>query len=114
MDLTAHRVFRNKREVHVGPIEFKLLQHLMSHPCQVFSRRQLLERVWGRDIHVILRTIDVHMSRLRKALNEGNEANYIRTVRAVGYSLDAGMRPAACSLTSSDGRFFQTDGGVRD
>lgn len=89
MDLTAHRVFRNKREVHVGPIEFKLLQHLMSHPWQVFSRRQLLERVWGRDIHVILRTIDVHMSRLRKALNEGNEANYIRTVRAVGYSLDA-------------------------
>ena len=89
MDVKAHRLFRNNREVHVGPIEFRLLRHLMNHPCEVFSRRQLLQCVWGRDIHVILRTVDVHMSRLRRALNEGNEPNYIRTVRAVGYSLDA-------------------------
>src|SRR5262245_47674050 len=89
MDVKAHRIFRSNREVHVGPIEFRLLQHLMNHPCQVFSRGQLLQCVWGKDIHVILRAVDVHVSRLRKALNEGNEANYIRTVRAVGYSLDA-------------------------
>jgi two-component system phosphate regulon response regulator PhoB len=89
MDVKAHRLFRNNREIHLGPIEFRLLRHLMYHPCQVFSRRQLLQCVWGGDIHVILRTVDVHMSRLRKALNDGNEPNYIRTVRAVGYSLDA-------------------------
>jgi len=89
MDVKAHRIFRNDREVHVGPIEFQLLRHLMNHPREVFSRRQLLQCVWGKDIHVILRTVDVHMSRLRKALNEGNAPNYIRTVRAVGYSLDA-------------------------
>jgi two-component system phosphate regulon response regulator PhoB len=88
MDVKAHRIFRNKREIHVGPIEFRLLQHLMSYPCQAFSRRQLLECVWGRDIHVTLRTVDVHMSRLRKALNGASEDNYIRTVRGVGYSLD--------------------------
>jgi two-component system phosphate regulon response regulator PhoB len=88
MDVKAHRIFRNRREVHVGPIEFRLLQYLINHPCQVFSRRQLLECVWGRDIHVVLRTVDVHMSRLRKALNDRNETDYIRTVRAIGYSLD--------------------------
>lgn len=88
MDVKAHRIFRNRREIHVGPIEFRLLQHLMSYPCQAFSRRQLLECVWGRDIHVTLRTVDVHMSRLRKALNGAKEDNYIRTVRGVGYSLD--------------------------
>lgn len=88
MDVKAHRIFRNKREIQVGPIEFRLLQHLMSYPCQAFSRRQLLECVWGRDIHVTLRTVDVHISRLRKALNGANEGNYIRTVRGVGYSLD--------------------------
>ena len=89
MDVKAHRLFRNNREIHVGPLEFRLLQHLMNHPAQVFSRRQLLQCVWAKDIHVILRTVDVHVSRLRKALNDGNEPNYIRTVRAIGYSLDA-------------------------
>jgi len=89
MDVKAHRLFRNNREIHVGPLEFRLLQYLMNHPAQVFSRRQLLQCVWAKDIHVILRTVDVHVSRLRKALNDGNEPNYIRTVRAIGYSLDA-------------------------
>jgi len=109
MDVKAHRLFRNNREVHVSPIEFRLLRHLMNHPCQVFSRRQLLQCVWGKDIHVILRTVDVHISRLRKALNEGDTPNYIRTVRAVGYSLDAQPDSEAIKRRRMLGRSANSD-----
>ncbi len=88
MDLVAHRVRRGDREVHLGPTEFRLLRHLLQNPGRVFSREQLLDAVWGRDVYVEPRTVDVHIRRLRKALNDGNETDLIRTVRSAGYALD--------------------------
>ena len=88
VDRAAHRVRRAGREVHLGPTEYRLLEHFMQHPRRVFSRSQLLDAVWGDDVHVEERTVDVHVGRLRKALNEGHQADAIRTVRAAGYSLD--------------------------
>ncbi len=87
MDLSAHRVRRNEREVHLGPTEFRLLRHFMEHPGRVFSREQLLDTVWGRDVEVELRTVDVHIRRLRQALNKAGETDAIRTVRSAGYAL---------------------------
>ncbi|HBK92378.1 MAG TPA: DNA-binding response regulator, partial [Parvularcula sp.] len=75
-------------EVHLGPTEFRLLDHLIQHPGRVFSREQLLNAVWGSDVFVEVRTVDVHVGRLRKALTKNNDADPIRTVRAAGYSLD--------------------------
>ncbi|WP_142847433.1 phosphate regulon transcriptional regulator PhoB [Telmatospirillum sp. J64-1] len=88
MDLTGHRVTRGGRSIHLGPTEFRLLQFLLQHPGCVFSREELLNAVWGPDIYVEPRTVDVHIRRLRKALNAGEEADLIRTVRAAGYALD--------------------------
>ncbi|MFO1037019.1 MAG: phosphate regulon transcriptional regulator PhoB [Geminicoccaceae bacterium] len=88
MDLAAHRVFRGEREVHLSPTEFRLLRHFLEHPGRVFSRTQLLDRVWGSDLEVELRTVDATIRRLRRALNLGTEADLLRTVRAEGYSLD--------------------------
>lgn len=90
MDRVSHRVKRAGREVHLGPTEFRILDHLMQHPGRVFSREQLLDAAWGSDVYVEARTVDVHIGRLRKALNEGEEADPIRTVRSAGYSLDVG------------------------
>ena len=92
MDLTAHRVRRGARSVHLGPTEFRLLHHFLKHPKRVFSREQLLDAVWGRDVYVELRTVDVHIRRLRRAINNGSETDLIRTVRSAGYALD---RPQA-------------------
>ncbi len=90
MDRVAHRVKRAGREVHLGPTEFRLLEHLMRHPGRVFSREQLLDAVWGSDVYVEARTVDVHIGRLRKALNADTDAHDpIRTVRSAGYSIDA-------------------------
>ncbi|CDK97778.1 DNA-binding response regulator in two-component regulatory system with PhoR (or CreC) [Magnetospirillum gryphiswaldense MSR-1 v2] len=89
MDLAAHRVTRGDRPVHLGPTEFRLLQFFMQHPGNVFSREELLNAVWGPDIYVEPRTVDVHIRRLRKALNGDNDADIIRTVRAAGYALDS-------------------------
>ena len=88
MDRVAHRVKRGGAEVHLGPTEFRLLDHLMQHPGRVFSREQLLDAVWGSDVYVEARTVDVHIGRLRKALNGKTDADPIRTVRSAGYSLD--------------------------
>ena len=88
MDLAAHRVMRGSRAVHLGPTEFRLLRHLLEHSGRVFSREQLLDAVWGHDVYVEPRTVDVHIRRLRKALNGPHEADLIRTVRSAGYSLD--------------------------
>ena len=88
IDRAAHRVKRGAREVHLGPTEFRLLDYLMQHPGRVFSREQLLDAVWGSDVYVEARTVDVHIGRLRKALNEGAGEDPIRTVRSAGYSLD--------------------------
>ncbi len=92
MDLVAHRVSRDGRSVHLGPTEYRLLQYLLRNPGRVFSREQLLDAVWGRDVYVEARTVDVHIRRLRKALNGEGEVDLIRTVRASGYALD---RPSA-------------------
>jgi two-component system phosphate regulon response regulator PhoB len=88
IDRAAHRVRRGAREVRLGPTEFRLLDYLMQHPGRVFSREQLLDAVWGSDVYVEARTVDVHIGRLRKALNDGFEDDPIRTVRSAGYSLD--------------------------
>ena len=88
IDRVAHRVRRAGKEVHLGPTEFHLLDHLMKHPGRVFSREQLLDAVWGSDVYVEARTVDVHVGRLRKALNVEGTVNPIRTVRSAGYSLD--------------------------
>ena len=88
IDRVAHRVRRGGREVHLGPTEFRLLDYLMQHPGRVFSREQLLDAVWGSDVYVEARTVDVHIGRLRKALNQETEEDPIRTVRSAGYSLD--------------------------
>lgn len=88
VDRTAHRVWRGEQEIHLGPTEFRLLDHLIQHPGRVFSREQLLNAVWGSDVFVEVRTVDVHVGRLRKALTKFNHDDPIRTVRAAGYSLD--------------------------
>jgi two-component system phosphate regulon response regulator PhoB len=88
MDLAAHRVQRNGRAVHLGPTEYRLLEYFMQHPRRVFSREELLDAVWGKDIHVEPRTVDVHIRRLRKSLNGESELDVVRTVRAAGYALD--------------------------
>ena len=89
IDRVAHRVKRDGKEVHLGPTEFRLLDYLMQHPGRVFSREQLLDAVWGSDVYVEVRTVDVHVGRLRKALTvtEGSR-DPIRTVRSAGYALD--------------------------
>jgi two-component system, OmpR family, phosphate regulon response regulator PhoB len=94
MDRVTHRVRRGGREIHLGPTEYKLLDHLMQHPGRVFSREQLLDAVWGSDIYVETRTVDVHVGRLRKALTLEGTADPIRTVRSAGYALEED-KPAA-------------------
>jgi two-component system phosphate regulon response regulator PhoB len=88
MDLSSHRVQRNARPIHLGPTEFRLLEFFMQHPRRVFSREELLDAVWGPDIHVEPRTVDVHIRRLRKSINGPDELDVVRTVRAAGYALD--------------------------
>ena len=89
MDLVRHRVTRDGEKIAVGPTEYKLLRHFLENPERVFSRAQLLDGVWGTDSEIELRTVDVHVRRLRSALNAGGRADLIRTVRSEGYSLDA-------------------------
>src|SRR5262249_38215142 len=88
VDRAAHRVRRGERDVHLGPTEFRLLDHLIQHPGRVFSREQLLDAIWGTDVYVEARTVHVHIGRLRKALNNDGENDPIRTVRSAGYALD--------------------------
>jgi two-component system phosphate regulon response regulator PhoB len=88
LDREKKRVTRAGRPVDLGPTEYRLLEFLMERPGRVFSREQLLDGVWGSDIYIDERTVDVHVGRLRKALNRGEEADPIRTVRGSGYALD--------------------------
>lgn len=88
LDRERRRVFRNSKEVELGPTEFRLLEFLLESPGRVFTREQLLDGVWGRDLYIDERTVDVHVGRLRKALNRGRSADPIRTVRGSGYSWD--------------------------
>ncbi len=88
LDREKKRVHRAEREVHLGPTEFRLLEYLMMSPGRVFTREQLLNAVWGRDVYIDERTVDVHIGRLRKTLTRGKEADPIRTVRGSGYSFN--------------------------
>ncbi|MBZ8135461.1 phosphate regulon transcriptional regulator PhoB [Afifella sp. IM 167] len=88
LDRETLRVFRCGKEIHLGPTEFRLLEFLMRSPGRVFTREQLLNGVWGRDVYVDERTVDVHVGRLRKAINRGRMRDPIRTVRGAGYALN--------------------------
>ncbi|WP_293697423.1 MULTISPECIES: phosphate regulon transcriptional regulator PhoB [unclassified Sphingopyxis] len=90
LDSVAHKVIRGGQTVAMGPTEFRLLRHFMEHPGRVFSRGQLLDSVWGQDSDIELRTVDVHIRRLRKAINLPGTSDIIRTVRSAGYALDSG------------------------
>jgi two-component system phosphate regulon response regulator PhoB len=86
INIGTHKVFRNSKEIKLGPTEFNLLRFFMENISRVFSRQQLLNHVWKHDALVELRTVDVHVRRLRKSLNAGNQKDFIRTVRSAGYS----------------------------
>jgi two-component system phosphate regulon response regulator PhoB len=88
LDRETHRVRRSGRDLHLGPTEFRLLEFLMQSPGRVFTREQMLDSVWGRDVYIDERTVDVHVGRLRKALNQPQKPDPIRTVRGAGYSFD--------------------------
>ena len=88
LDRVSHRIRRGGRELHLGPTEFKLLEFLMQSPGRVFSREQLLDGVWGHDVYIDERTVDVHVGRLRKAINRPRQTDPIRTVRGSGYAFD--------------------------
>ena len=88
MDVAAHRVRRGGQHVPLGPTEFRLLKHFLEHPGRVFSRERLLDAVWSHDPDIDARTVDVHVRRLRQALNTAGQSDLIRTVRSAGYSLD--------------------------
>jgi two-component system phosphate regulon response regulator PhoB len=88
IDRASHKVWRDDKEIHLGPTEFRLLDHLIQHPGRVFSREQLLNAVWGSDVFVEVRTVDVHIGRLRKALNIHKQGDPVRTVRSAGYALE--------------------------
>jgi len=94
VDRASHRVRRGARDIHLGPTEFRLLDHLIRFPGRVFSREQLLDAVWGSDVYVETRTVDVHIGRLRKALNESGKPDPIRTVRSAGYALNESVLSA--------------------
>jgi len=88
LDREKRRVVRSGRPIDLGPTEYRLLQYFLEHPGRVFSREQLLDAVWGRDVYIDERTVDVHVGRLRKMLNAAREQDPIRTVRGAGYALD--------------------------
>ncbi len=89
MDIVSHKVKRGGDTVQLGPTEFRLLRHFLEHPGRVFSRERLLDSVWGHDSYIEPRTVDVHIRRLRKAINLGGKSDIIRTVRSAGYALDS-------------------------
>ena len=88
IDRDKKRVYRSGRDIDLGPTEFRLLEFLMMTPGRVYSREQLLDGIWGRDVYIDERTVDVHVGRLRKALSRGREADPIRTVRGAGYAFN--------------------------
>jgi two-component system phosphate regulon response regulator PhoB len=88
LDRESHRVYRKKSEIKLGPTEFRLLEFMMQHPGRVFSRSQLLDNVWGETIYIDERTVDVHVGRLRKAVNSPRSPDVIRTIRGAGYAIN--------------------------
>ena len=92
MDLLTRKVKRSGQEIKLGPKEFMLLEHFLRNQGRVYSRQQLLDKVWGHNVYAEDRTVDVHIRRLRKAINVANTGDLIRTVRSMGYSLEAPNR----------------------
>jgi len=92
LDTAGHRVSANGTEIRLGPTEYRLLKFLMTHPDRVYSRSQLLDRVWGANVYVEERTVDVHVRRLRKALETQSADDYIQTVRGAGYRFSRGEK----------------------
>jgi two-component system phosphate regulon response regulator PhoB len=88
MNLSTHKVKREGQEIHLGPIEYKLLRHFMENPGRVFSRGQLIDSVWGPSIYIEMRTVDVHIRRLRKAIHSKHSKDLIKTIRSAGYAFD--------------------------
>ena len=88
MDLSTYKVFCDKKQVHLGPTEFKILQLFVNNPENIYSRRQIIDYVWGTDEDIAYRTIDVHINRIRKLMSFGDGRHIIRTIRAAGYCLD--------------------------
>jgi len=86
IDLDAYRVRKGGKDIHLGPIEYRLLRHFMENPGKVYSREQLIDSVWGSSIYIDMRTVDVHIRRLRKAMEVSGKKNFIRTVRSAGYA----------------------------
>jgi len=111
LDRTTHRVRRAARDVHLGPTEYRLLEYLMRHPGRVYSREQLLDGVWGNDVYVDERTVDVHIGRLRRAINRGRETDPIRTVRGAGYAFDERFAGALVSAMAGDSHVRTARGG---
>lgn len=102
MDVSAHKITRDGAEIHLSPTEFSLLRYFLEHPNRVFSREQLLDAVWGHDIYVELRTVDVHVRRLRKGLDhDGKQPDLIRTIRSAGYAL---AEPNASDVFDDEGK----------
>lgn len=99
LDLASHRVTRAEQKIDLGPTEFRLLRFLLEHPGRVFSRAQLLDAVWGNAAEVEERTVDVHIRRLRKAINPAGMPDVIRTVRAAGYAIEADAAAGSVTLT---------------
>ncbi len=95
MDILGHKVRRGGRVIPLGPTEYRLLRQFLEHPGRVFSRERLLDAVWGRDSDIDIRTIDVHIRRLRRSINSNGGAELIRTVRSAGYALDIDADPRA-------------------
>lgn len=93
IDVEAHRVFSGDLEIKLGPTEYRLLEYLMTHPERVYNRSQLLDQVWGTNVYVEERTVDVHIRRLRKALEPGGCDELVQTVRGAGYRLSKTPKP---------------------
>lgn len=92
LEVGGHRVLAGGTEIALGPTEYRLLKHFMENPGRVFSRAQLLDRVWGSNVYVEERTVDVHVTRLRKALTEHGLRDYVQTVRGAGYRFSASTK----------------------
>src|SRR5260221_129677 len=113
IDREKKRVSRSGHAIDLGPTEYRLLEFLMERPGRVFSREQLLDGVWGSDIYIDERTVDVHVGRLRKALNRGHNNDPIRTVRGAGYALDQLRLRLGLEIISVRERGIATNGGAR-
>ncbi len=117
LDNVSHRVTRAGQHIHLGPTEFKLLRYFMEKPSRVYSREQLLDAVWGHDVYLEIRTVDVHIRLLRKALDTAGTKDIIRTIRSAGYALgqkyiNTNTKDGKCLVPNSSGSDYSNLAGV--